>query len=214
MTLPIHSKIINKVAHRIFKEYGIERKGQSRTWLDDQYWFTTIIEFQPSKDRQGTYLNVGINFHWYEKEHFSFEMGNRESGFIDFNNEEQFLSEMESLTEKALKLTIEMRDKMADSKSAERNIVNHEFASNNFWGNYHRAIICGLNNKPKKSHEYFNRILNNHFEYNWQKELKEKVEQLQSDLNSLDLFKAKVDATIRYTRTKKKLKEIERMNVW
>ncbi|MFV0290086.1 MAG: hypothetical protein ACK5IJ_04195, partial [Mangrovibacterium sp.] len=63
MALPEHSKIINQVAREIFKEYGIERKGQSRTWLDDQYWYTTIIEFQPFKDRQGTCLNVGINFH-------------------------------------------------------------------------------------------------------------------------------------------------------
>lgn len=214
MALPEHSKIINKVAREIFKKYGIERKGQSRTWLDDQYWFTTIIEFQPFKDRQGTCLNVGINFHWYEQEYFSFDIGNRESDFIDFKSEKQFQSEMESLTEKALKLTIELRNKMADLNSAERTIISHKFASDNLWGNYHRAIISGLNNEPKKSDEYFNQILKNDFEYDWQKELKEKVEQLKFDLNNLDGFKAKVNETIGITRTKKKLKETEIKNVW
>lgn len=214
MALPEHSKIINKVARGIFKEYGIERKGQSRTWLDDQYWFTTIIEFQPFKDRQGTCLNVGINFHWYEQEYFSFDIGNRESEFIDFRNEKQFQSEIESLVEKALKRTLEMRDKMADLKNAENIIIKHEFASDNLWGNYHRAIICGLNNEPKKSDEYFNQILNEKFEYDWQKELKEKVEQLKSDLENITEFKEKIDKTIKNTRTKKKLKQTAKKNVW
>ncbi|GAB5418239.1 MAG: hypothetical protein Crog4KO_16560 [Crocinitomicaceae bacterium] len=215
MTLPEHSKIINNVARGIFKEYGVERKGQSRTWLDDQYWFTTIIEFQPYKGRQGTCLNVGINFHWYEKEYFSFDIGNRESDFIDFKNEKQFQYELESLVKKALKRTLELRNKMADLKSAEKNIINHEFASDNLWGNYHRAIICGLNNEPKKSTEYFNRILKNEFQYNWQKELKEKVEQLKADLNkNIKDFKSRVDDTIKNTRSKKKLKESEIKNVW
>lgn len=214
MALPEHSKIINKVASKIFKEYGIVRKGQSRTWLDDQYWFTTIIEFQPFKDRQGTCLNVGINFHWYEKAYFSFDIGSRESNFIDFSNEKQFRSEMELLTKKALKQIIELRNKMTDLKVAQQNIINHEFTSDKLWGNYHRAIICGLNNEPRKSNEYFSLILNDELGYGWQKELKEKVEQLKLDLNNFDDFKERINETIRNTRTKKKLKEIEIKTVW
>ncbi|WP_109853448.1 hypothetical protein [Aquimarina sp. AU58] len=214
MPTPIHSKIINKVARKVLKEHGIVRKGQSRTWLDDQYWFTTIIEFQPFKDRQGTCLNVGVNFHWYEKEYFSFDIGNRESEFVDFANEEQFESEMNSLVELALKRTLELREKLSDLITSEKTIINHDFSSDSLWGNYHRAIICGLNNEPKKSDEYFNEILKNDFEYNWQKELKEKVEQLKFDLNNLDGFKAKVNETIGITRTKKKLKETEIKNMW
>ncbi|CAG5087694.1 hypothetical protein [Parvicella tangerina] len=214
MALPEHSKIINKVARGIFKEYGIERKGQSRTWLDDQYWYTTIIEFQPFKDRQGTCLNVGINFHWYEQEYFSFDIGNRESDFIDFKSEKQFQSEMESLTEKALKLTIELRKKMADLKSAEQTIINHKFTSDNLWGNYHRAIICGLNNEPKKSDKYFNEILKNDFDAPWAKKLKDRILVLKTDLNNVAKFQNNIDRIIERTRKEKKLKEIEIKNVW
>jgi len=114
MPTPIHNKIINKVARKILQEHGIERKGQSRIWLDDQYWFTTIIEFQPFKDRQGTCLNVGVNFHWYQKEYFSFDIGNRESEFIDFENEEQFEKEIIPIVELALKRTLYLREKLTD----------------------------------------------------------------------------------------------------
>ena len=214
MAIPEHSKIINKVARGIFKEHGIVRKGQSRTWLDDQYCFTTIIEFQPFKDRQGTCLNVGINFHWYEKDYFSFDIGNRESDFIDFKNEKQFQSEIESLVEKALKRTLELRSKMLDLKNAEKNIINHEFASDSLWGNYHRAIICGLNNEPKKSECYFDLILENRFEYNWELQLKLKVEKLKKELSNVSGFQKTIDKIIEVTRKEKKLKETEMKNVW
>ena len=214
MSLPKHSKIINKVALIIFKEYGIERKGQSRTWLDDQYWFTTIIEFQPFKDRQGTCLNVGINFHWYEKEYFSFDIGNRESDFIDFKNEEQFQSEIESLVEKALKRTLELRNKMGDLKNAQNTILNHEFASDNLWGNYHRAIICGLNNELMKSKQYFNLILKDDFDTPWAKELKKRVSELKNELKDTSNFKVRINEIIEKTRNEKKLNEIEMKNVW
>ena len=57
-TQPDHSKIINKTAKKIFGVYGIKQKGQSRIWLDDNGWFTTVIEFQPFRGRQGTTLNA------------------------------------------------------------------------------------------------------------------------------------------------------------
>jgi hypothetical protein len=214
MALPEHSKIINKIARKILPEYGIKRRGQSRTWLDDQYWFTTIIEFQPHSGRQGTCLNVGINFHWYEQDYFSFDIGNRESAFIDFKNEKQFQSEIESLAKKALKLTLELRNKMVDLKNAEKNIISHEFASDNLWGNYHRAIICGLNNEPKKSEKYFKRILKNEFEYDWELQLKQRVENLKTELNNISEFKKRVDEIIEKTRNEKKLNKTEIKNVW
>jgi hypothetical protein len=214
MATPEHSKIINKVAREILKPNGVGRKGQSRTWLDDQYWFTTIIEFQPFKDRQGTCLNIGINFHWYEQEYFSFDIGNRESDFIDFKNEKQFQFEMNLLIEKALKCTLQFRNKMLDLEMAENTIINHEFSSNNLWGNYHRAIICGLNDHPTESNEYFQRILKNDFKYDWQIELKKKVEKLKTKLNNISSFKNNINSTIKTTRSKKKLKPIAEKNVW
>ncbi|GFZ87841.1 hypothetical protein GCM10011531_19220 [Aquaticitalea lipolytica] len=214
MPTPIHSKIINKVARKILKEYGIERKGQSRKWLDDHYWFTTGIEFQPFKDRQGTCLNVGVNFHWYQKGYFSYDIGYRESEFIDFVNEEQFEKEMCTLTELALNRTLELREKLSDLNTATNTILNHEFTSDSLWGNYHRAIICGLNNDQKKAHQYFELILKNKLEYGWELELKKRVEQLKSESGNTIEFRKEIDYIIEETRKEKKLKETDIKNVW
>lgn len=214
MAIPEHSKIINKMAREILNPYSIERKGKSRMWLDDQYWYTTVIEFQPFNERLGTCLNLGINFHWYEKEYFSFDIGNRESKFIDYKNDNQFVSEMQSLTNLALRKALNYRKILTDLQTAETTIINYEFASNNLWGNYHRGIISGLNNDVKKSEEYFNRILENELEYDWQIELKEKVSSLKSNLKNTKEFKEQVDEIIKNTRTKKKLKATAKKNVW
>lgn len=214
MPTPIHSKIINNIAREILKEHGIERKGQSRTWLDDQYWFTTIIEFQPFKDRQGTSLNVGVNFHWYQKEYFSFDIGSRESEFIDFVNEKQFEIEMKSLVELALIRVLELREKLSDLKTGTNTILNHEFTSDNLWGNYHRAIISGLNNQKEKSEQYFNLILKNKLKYDWELKLKQRVEKLIKELNNIANFQKTIDKVIEKTRNKKKLKPTELKKVW
>ena len=103
---------------------------------------------------------------------------------------------------------------MVDLKNAEKNILSHEFASDNLWGNYHRAIICGLNNEPKKSEEYFNRILKNEFEYDWELHLKQRVENLKTELNNISEFKKRVDEIIEKTRNEKKLNKTEIKNVW
>lgn len=214
MPTPIHSKIINRVARKILKEHGIHRKGQSRTWLDDQYWFTTIIEFQPFKDKQGTCLNVGVNFHWYQKEYFSFDIGNRASEFIDFVDEEKFEIEMNSLVGLALERTLELREKLADLKIAKSTILNHEFTSDSIRGNYHRAIISGLNNEPKEVGHYFDLVLKNDLDTSWGKELKDRVLNLRAELNNTFDFRKRIDFIIKNTRNEKKLKNIEVKNIW
>src|SRR6202000_1719294 len=36
---------------------GLERRGRSRTWIDDQRWYAIVVEFQPSGFSKGSYLN-------------------------------------------------------------------------------------------------------------------------------------------------------------
>ena len=87
-----HNKIITKTATTVFKNHGIKRKGQSRTFYDDNYWFTTIVEFQPNSREKGTFINIGVNFNWYSKDYFSFDIGNRQSSFIEFCDEKNIFS--------------------------------------------------------------------------------------------------------------------------
>jgi hypothetical protein len=214
MATPIHSKIINKVARSSFKDHGIYRKGQSRTWIDDQYWYSTVIEFQPYTLKRGTFLNIGVNFHWKEQDYFSFDIGYRETGFIEFLNENQFEDEMVSLCKIALKKTIEFRDKLSGISRAEDTIINHVFPSNTIWGNYHRAIISGLNNNLDQTNTYFNLILEQELTHNWQIKLKNNIEELMLEANYIDNFKTKIDTVIKTTRVLKKMKEVELNKVW
>jgi len=93
-----HNIIISKVAKQAFKPHGITRKGQSRLFFDDQKWFATLIEFQPSRRGGGTYLNIGVHFHWPLKDYFSYNFAYGDSGrypFVEFEDETQFTTEME-----------------------------------------------------------------------------------------------------------------------
>nr|WP_326184943.1 hypothetical protein [uncultured Oscillibacter sp.] len=57
-------KIIRQAAREALAPMGLFQKGSSRIWLDDNGWFLTVVEFQPSAWSQGAYLNVGASFLW------------------------------------------------------------------------------------------------------------------------------------------------------
>ena len=209
MALPEHSKIINKVAKQFLKPDGIERKGQSRTWLDDNGWFTTVVEFQPFKDRQGTCINIGVNFHWYVKNYWSFDIGYRESNFIDFKEENQFTQEVEKLSKTALNKVLDYREKLSNLENSKQTILKHEFTSENLWGSYHKGIICGLSGDIDNLNFYFNRLLNLELNAPFEKELEKIVIDLKEKSSDLDLFNKTIQSFIKETRGQKRLKDIE-----
>lgn len=57
-------KLIRQAAREVLRPMGLLQKGSSRIWLDDNGWFLTVVEFQPSSWSQGAYLNVGVSFLW------------------------------------------------------------------------------------------------------------------------------------------------------
>ncbi len=209
MALPEHSKIINKVARQILKPNGLERKGQSRTWLDDNGWYTTVVEFQPFKDRQGTCINIGVNFHWYVKDYWSFDIGYRESDFIDYKEENQFTLEVEKLTKTALNKVLDYREKLSDLKISKQTILGHEFTSENLWGSYHKGIICGLLGDINNLNFYFSRLLELDLDAPFEKELEKIVIDLKERSSDLDLFKDTIQSFIKETRGQKKLRDID-----
>ncbi len=211
MILPEHSKIINTIAKKKFKSLGIKQKGQSRIWLDDRGWFTTIIEFQPFRGSQGTTLNIGVNFHWYKKEYFSFDIGYRQNvPFIEYNqNDDKFSQEVEKFCEMAITKILEYREFLKDIYTAKSLILNHIFTSEEFWGNYHKGTICGLTNDFDKLNKYYQKLLKETYPVEWVNELKREVERLRSKIQSQEQFTEEIIGTIKRTRTLKKLPEIE-----
>jgi hypothetical protein len=206
-----YNKIIKTIATKLLKPYGIKKKGQSRLFIDDNGWFLIIIEFKPHKYKRGTFLNIGINFNWYFNDYFSFDIGNREKDFIEYNNTEKFTEEINRLCEYSIEIIIGYRTKLKNINTSEKIILENNYTSDSLWGNYHRGIISGLNGKINNLHKYFNKLLNepdNNIE--WIKELQKTTKELK-DLadNNVNDFIEKIKNIIIETRKLKKLEEKE-----
>ncbi|SIS40071.1 hypothetical protein SAMN05421639_104511 [Chryseobacterium shigense] len=209
MTPPDHSKIITKTAKRLFSSYGIKQKGKSRIWLDDHGWYTTIIEFQPFSGRQGTTLNIGVNFNWHEQTYFSFDIGCRQDvDFIEYDgNEDRFSKEVEKFCEIALNKALEYRENLQNIHKARSFIVNHTYTSEDIWGSYHKGTICGLIHDPDERNHYYQKLLQANHPGEWLNELKEQVQLLMTD--SDHTFTETIIEIIKKTRVLKKLPEVE-----
>ena len=99
----IHSKIIKQVCKEILIPLGVFQKGTSRLYLDDNDYFFTVAEFQPSNWDRGTYLNIGLTFLWdYNQSDvlyfaFSRQIASRYGKFVEYKNETQFRNEIINL---------------------------------------------------------------------------------------------------------------------
>ena len=148
-----HNKIITKAAREILKPSGLFQKGSSRTWIDDNGWFLTVVEFQPSGWDKGSYLNIAVNFLWCNKDYLSFDFAFkdvRQNGFVSFDeNEEKFYQKMTAISELALKQVMEYR-KFSDINYARKIILKMEKRANaQEWNLYNKMMLCGLANDPQ-----------------------------------------------------------------
>jgi hypothetical protein len=86
-----HARIITLAARTALRPLGLRQKGRSRLWIDDHGWWLVNVEFQPSSWRKGSYLNVGEQHLWCERDYFIFERHERPASgaaFIEFTNDE------------------------------------------------------------------------------------------------------------------------------
>lgn len=110
----IHNKIIRSLCKELLLPLGVIQKGNSRVYLDDNGFYLTMIEFQPSAWGKGTYLNAGVHFLWNTYEYLSFDayIGKsiRVNNFIQFRNDEQFEEKMRGLIAIAIDRVLFYRD--------------------------------------------------------------------------------------------------------
>jgi hypothetical protein len=140
-----HSKQIAAAGRRYLIPLGLSRKGRSRIWLDDQRWFVTVVEFQPSGFSKGSYLNVGAHFLWSADGHLSFDLGYRLEGFSEFESEEQFEPEADQLASRA---AIEVQRLRSVLQSP---IIVETVIEEGPWAQYHRGISQGLSGNREQA---------------------------------------------------------------
>lgn len=111
-------KLIISAARDILKPMGLFQKGRSRIWIDDNGWFLTVVEFQPSAWSKGAYLNVGISFLWEQghglSEALPYNIGGRELNHIEYTgNDEIFSQQMLEMAQHAGNLVQQYRNRFA-----------------------------------------------------------------------------------------------------
>lgn len=115
-----HDQIIKQLCKDTLLPLGVFQKGTSRTYIDDNGYFFTIIEFQPSAYAKGTYLNVALHFLWNKREYmaFDFPLNSRVNHFVEYQNDEQFTHEVTKYVQEAAKQVLFYR-KLQDIANAK-----------------------------------------------------------------------------------------------
>ena len=102
-----HDQIIKQLCKDTLLPLGVFQKGTSRIYIDDNGYFFTVLEFQPSAYAKGTYLNTALHFLWNERDHISFDFpfgaDIRVKNFVEYQNDEQFTHEVTKYVQEAAK---------------------------------------------------------------------------------------------------------------
>jgi hypothetical protein len=149
-----HDKIIANAARKALQPLGLRRKGQSRLWFADHGWWLTVIEFQPSGLRKGSYLNVAAHWLWSDGGYISFDLGggadwgSRVAEFEAYESDDQFQAGADRLADRAaqeaprLALRIPSIDRAADLLLSHENGLPAQ--SRGSWSAYHAGVAAGL----------------------------------------------------------------------
>lgn len=165
MSKDVHDKIIKKAAKEILAPLGVFQKGQSRCWLDDNGWFITQVEFQPSGWSKGSHLNALVSFLWEKSEgldeSLSFDVGYREKKFVKFDGDEDvFYQKMLELASYAKEKVVYYRN-FNNIKFCKQQLEDITGNSDSFWENWNMAMFCFLIKDNNLGKSCLKRIIEN-----------------------------------------------------
>ncbi len=199
-----HNRVLKDVAREVLGPLGLVQRGRSRTWLDDRGWHVIVVEFQPSGFSKGSYLNVGIMWLWYAKDHISFDYGHREAGFEDAETDD-WPARSRALAEAAASRVHELRDEVSDLPAAERLLSGN--ISGPGWPMYHAGVAAGLVGDVDAAAEQFDAISARQPQYDWQRAMRATVQELRSLVGDRATFGDRIVNEIRASRAALNLPE-------
>ncbi len=164
-----HNKLIASAAKDALAPLGLKQQGKSRTWYDDHGWWSIVVEFQPSSWSRGTYLNVGVCWHLYEKAHWTFDVGHREQPFSAARDESQFSDVLSRVTEHARRSVEDYRSRFPNVASAHQ--YYQTTARRGHWDYYYAAVIAALNGDSAAARKSFNSLSEQPKTFQWQQGL-------------------------------------------
>src|SRR2546430_8046299 len=132
------TRLLTRAARETLHPLGLRQRGRSRTWIDDRSWWLIVVEFQPSSWGLGSYLNVGVNWLWWAKDHISFDEGYRvrwatnpvrlddtarhTADYLAYRTDEQFASEIRGVCAVAVQRVNQLRERFVDIDAVARHL--------------------------------------------------------------------------------------------
>src|SRR2546430_2553025 len=154
------TRLLTRAARETLHPLGLRQRGRSRTWIDDRSWWLIVVEFQPSSWGLGSYLNVGVNWLWWAKDHISFDEGYRvrwatnpvrlddtarhSTDFLDYRTDEQFADEIRGLCGVAAQRVRQLRERFVHIDAVARHLNVNTADDDQSWPAYHAGIAAGL----------------------------------------------------------------------
>jgi hypothetical protein len=154
MTMNTHDKIVKRAASEVLVPFGVFQKGQSRTWIDDNGWFLTIIEFRPSDWGKGAHLHVGLHYLWNNSGSLTIDYSGTDSSRADYTgSDEKFFTDMIELAAFAKEKVLYYRS-FAGINFAENLIVKNDAVYP--WSTWNKMMICFLNTDTSRGRNFYN----------------------------------------------------------
>jgi hypothetical protein len=202
-----HNKLLKKTAKERLTPFGITQKGSSRTFLFDNDWRTIIIEFQPSSYSKGSYLNIGLDFNFYPRDHFAFTYGYREKGFEEANSETAFVKTINDYRDLTITKVDILKVKFKDIWTAANTFKKH--VGNDPWNKFDLAILYGLTGKLSDSKKLLLDIKKQKCEYDYEFKRQQFVTEILPWLDNDETFLIKIKELINQTRQLKNLSSVD-----
>jgi hypothetical protein len=161
-----HNKLIAQAAKQTLSPAGLKRKGKSRFYYDDNGWWSTNVEFQPSGFSKGSYLNVGVSWLLYENDSWGFHVGYRENGFSSAENESEFTNVIFEMAMRAKEIAEKNRERFSTISKAHE---YYQSIKREGWAFYYAAVIAGMNHQFAVAEKNFNSLLAYPEKYEWEK---------------------------------------------
>jgi hypothetical protein len=198
------ARLINREARSTLAPLGLVQKGKSRTWLDDHVWWVTVVEFQPSKWGDASFLNVGICWLTYAKDYLSFDLGYRVREAVEFHDPAQFAKAMGEFAQLAASGVTALRRSVTSPASALHCVLEQlQEPGVHDWERYHAAVFAGLTGDFSLARRFLQEILAEAPQYPWQTERAARARQL-LPLDS-PAFRDRISQIVRDTRALLKL---------
>ena len=198
-----HNKLLKRTAKERLTPFGIRQKGNSRSFLFDNGWWTIIIEFQPSSYSKGSYLNIGLDFNFYPRDYFAFTFGYREKAFEEANSETEFLKTINDYCDLTIEKVDNLKVNFKDIWTATNTFKKH--VDKDPWNKLDLGILYRLTGKVSDAKHLLLDIKKQKCQYDYEFKRQQFVTEILPWLDDDEIFLIKIKELISQTRHLKKL---------